>query len=45
VDQKEAQKIVFAQSGNGTMSFALLGKGAKVDLTDPGANAKNLFSN
>jgi pilus assembly protein CpaB len=42
VDQKEAEKIVFAQS-NGTMYFALLGKGTKIDLTDPGANAKNLF--
>ena len=45
VDQKEAQKIVFAENGGGTMSFALLGKGAKIDLTDPGSNAKNLFSN
>jgi pilus assembly protein CpaB len=44
VDQKEAQKIVFAQ-GNGTMYFALLGKGTKIDLTDPGATAKNLFAN
>jgi pilus assembly protein CpaB len=43
VDQNEAQKIVFG-SQNGTMYFALRGKDVKVDPSDPGATAKNLFN-
>jgi pilus assembly protein CpaB len=44
VDQREAQKILYAEGNGATMYFALLGKGTKIDLTDTGANGKNLFN-
>jgi pilus assembly protein CpaB len=43
VDQDQAQKILYG-SQNGTMYFGLLGKDAKVDLSDTGATGKNLFN-
>lgn len=42
VDQTQAQKIVYG-SQTGQMYFTLLGKDAKIDVTDPGTTAKNLF--
>ncbi|MEO7981259.1 MAG: Flp pilus assembly protein CpaB [Sporichthyaceae bacterium] len=43
VDQDQAQKIVYGTS-HGEMYFTLLGKGAKIDPTDTGTTAKNLFN-
>ena len=45
VDQKEAQKLVYAQNSGGTITFGLLNKESKVDRNDPGASADNLFNN
>jgi pilus assembly protein CpaB len=42
VSQDEAQKIVYGQS-HGEMYFTLLGKDAKIDKSNTGATAKNLF--
>lgn len=43
VDQKEAQKIVYGQ-GHGKVTFGLLTDKSKVDPTDTGTSAKNLFN-
>ena len=45
VDQKDAQKLVYAQNSGGTITFGLLNEKSKVDRTDPGASADNLFDN
>jgi pilus assembly protein CpaB len=43
VDQTEAEKIVYA-SAHGQMYFGLLRDNSKVDKTDSGVSAENLFS-
>jgi pilus assembly protein CpaB len=45
VDQQDAQKLVYAQNSGGTITFGLLNEKSKVDRTDPGASADNLFDN
>jgi pilus assembly protein CpaB len=44
LDQTELQKIVYAQGNGSGLYFALLGKGTKINLNDPGITAKNLFN-
>jgi pilus assembly protein CpaB len=44
LDQDQAQKIVYAQQNGSGLYFALLGKDAKIDLSDTGTTAKNLFN-
>lgn len=43
VDQTEAQKIVYAQAGHGTVTFGLLGDTSKIDKSGAGTTAQNLF--
>ncbi len=42
VDQKEAQKLVYAQN-NGTITFGLLNDDSEINRGDPGTTAQNLF--
>lgn len=42
VDQKEAQKLVYAQD-NGKITFGLINSESDIDRTEPGTTAGNLF--
>ncbi len=44
VDQKDAQKLVYAQNSGGTITFGLLNAKSEVNRSDPGTSADNLFN-
>ena len=43
VDQKDAQKLVYAQNSGGTITFGLLNDKSEVYRSEPGTSAENLF--
>ena len=44
VDQKDAQKLVYAQNSGGTITFGLINEQSEINRADPGASADNLFN-